>query len=299
MSSTWLDVPEAESFDGYGGDEAAEDYLAEMYGDGEAFAESDDEAESRYSRRRRRARRLARARRRRRAALARARYARMPVARPPTAAVVQKTEADVANLEVESTVQADTLGSAVAAQRDQGRAAINAAAAGAVVPSLLSFLKTAAPDEADKLYFKAGSSFLPLFPLALLRSPGRGLTDPRLWAVAGVAGLTIAEDRASKGRVVERVEIDRSVTELKKGLSAQFRAVPLDRNRRRASLPPGATIEWESSDSLVTVDPKVGESVKVTAGSSATTNLVATITAILKGADGSKIDDDFVNVTVK
>jgi hypothetical protein len=295
MSNTWLDVPEAESLDGYGGDEAAEDYLTEMYGDGEASAESDD-AESRYSRRRRRARRLARARRRRRAALARARYARMRVGPPTTAAVVHKTESDVANLEVESRVQADTLGSALEAQREQARAGTKAAVAGAVVPSLVSFLKTAAPDLADNRF--KPESVLPLAPLFLLRSPGRGFSDPRLWAVAAVAGLTIAEDRASKGQVVEGVEIDRSVKELQAGGSAQFRAVPLDRNRKRATLPPGATIEWEGPESLVTIDPVVGESVNVKVESGTATGLVATITAILKRADGSEIDRDFVNITV-
>jgi hypothetical protein len=294
MSSTWLDVPEAESFDGYGGDEAVEGYLADTYGDGEALAESDDDAESRYSRRRRRARRLARARRRRRAALARARYGRMPVGPPTAAAVAQRTEADVASLEVESRVQADTL----AAQREQGRAGINAAAASAVVPSLLSFLKTAAPDEADKRYFKAGSSFIPLAPLAFLRSPGRGFSDPRLWAVAAVAGLTIFEDRVSKGRVVEGVEIVRSVNELKAGESSPFRAVAVDENRMPAALPPGATIEWKSEppDSfMVTKTGDFTSSVKVVSG--ANEGDKATITAIIERA-GTEIGKDFVDVRV-
>jgi uncharacterized protein YjdB len=285
MSSTWLDASEAESIDGYGG-EAAEDYLEEMDGDGEAFAESDDDAESRYSRRRRRARRLALARRRRRAALARARYGRVPLGPPATAAVVRKTEAEVANLEVESKVQADTLGSALAAQRRQIRAGTTVAAASAVLPSLLSLLQTTSPDIGDNRYVKAG---LPLAPLLLLRPTERGLSDRRLWAAAAVAGLVITEDFKSKSQEIQRISITRSVSVLPLGATVTFRADALDRNGRE--VPDQAIAFTSSNDSIVFADPDNPGRVE------ARSDGVATINAKLTTAQGTVLED-FVIVTV-
>jgi hypothetical protein len=309
MSSTWLDVPEAESIDGYGGDESAEDYPEELYGDGEAFAESDDDAESRYSRRRRRARRLARARRRRRAALARTRYARAALGPPTAAAVVRKTEADVANLEVESSVQADALGSALAAQRQQIRAGTNAAAAGAVLPALLHFLQTYSPDFGNNTFFKAG---LPLAPLLLLRSTDRGLNDRRLWAAAAVSGLAIADDRKSKSlaeekerlaeeeserlaeelaaQTIQDVSIVRAAGELPPSTKVTFRAVALGGGGRPV---PSATIKWASGDSnIVAVNKDTGE-VQVKGTSGQVTTITATVTTP-EGEDRT----DFVAVKV-
>jgi Bacterial Ig-like domain (group 2) len=284
MSSTWLDPSEAESIDGYGG-EAAEDYLEEMDGDGEAFAEGDEDAESRYSRRRRRARRLALARRRPPAALARARYGRM-LGPPATAAVVRKTEAEVANLEVESKVQADTLGSALAAQRRQIRAGTTVAAASAVLPSLLSLLQTTSPDIGNNRYIKAG---LPLAPLLLLRPTERGLSDRRLWAAAAVAGLVITEDFKSKSQEIQRISITRSVSVLPLGATVTFRADALDRNGR-AVLDQAITFT-SSNDSIVFADPDNPGRVEAQGDG------VATITAQLTNAQGTVLED-FVIVTV-
>jgi hypothetical protein len=287
MSSAWVEAPEAESIDEYAGDEGAEDYPGEMYGEWEG--ESDD-AESRYSRRLQRARRIASARQRRRAALTRARSA-AAIGPPSAAAVVRRTEADIAKLEVQSSVQADAVSSMLASHRRQLRAGTTAAAAGAIIPSLLSFLQTSAPDLGSNRYLRAG---LPLAPLFFLRPTDRGLSDRRLWAVAAVAGLAVADDFKSRGQVVERLDIDRSLDALPAGAVVPFRAVALDRSSNRATLPAGATLEWKTSNSkAVDVDEATGQ---VTAAG--TVGDVATIQAILRGPDGRELDSDFVTVTV-
>ena len=286
MSSTWVDGAEAESIDEYAGDEGAEDW-GEWYGD--ADAESDD-AESRDSRRRNRARRLAVARARRRAAFARAR-----AASPATpASAIRKTEADVANLEVQSSVQADAVSSMLASHRRQLRSSTTAAAVGAVIPSFLSFLKTTAPDVGDNRYFQAG---LPLAPLLFLKPTDRGLSDRRLWAVAAVAGLAVADQWKAKDQVVERITIDRSVTQLPAGatIPVPFRAVVLDRSSNAAAVPFGATIKWKSSNEKKIDVDETGE-VQVKAGASA--GDFATIEVTLIGADGRVLDTDFVTVTL-
>ena len=213
MSTSWLDAPEVDGIDVYGGDEGAEGYFEDMNGDGEAFAESYDDAEATSTRdhrrrRRARARRLARARRR--AALARARYGRRPAGPTTAAAVVRKTEAEVANLDVETKVHADAVDSQLAAQAKRIRAAETATAASAIVNPLQRFLEgTPSTSELAKSpLFKAG---LPLAPLLLLRPAKRGegpealVADPRVWAVAALAGLGIVESRRGNVKSVQIV----------------------------------------------------------------------------------------------
>jgi hypothetical protein len=282
MSSTWPEALEAEDIDMYGGE--GESYLDDVGGDGEAFDEADDSAEARVSRSRRtaRARRLAQARHR--AALARARSQRAAQGRPTTAAVVRRTEAEVANLEVETKVQADAVNSALAAQAKRIRAGETATAASTVVAPLLSFLQNAAPQVGNNDFTKKG---LPLAPLLLLKPAKRGqgvqglLSDPRVWAIGATAGLALADGFSRRGGDVARIQIiDVPVSTAN---PVRFSADAFDANNR----PITRSVRWVSANpSIADVNPVTGVVTGITQGS---------VDIIAIAADGTS---DRVAVTV-
>jgi len=129
---------------------------------------------------------------------------------------------------------------------------------------------------------------LPLAPLLLLRPEKRGsgigavVADPRVLAVAAVAGLAIASQVMNKKKSIATVRFMRFEPELDQGSVSKFLADALDDDGRGM---PGQDIKFSSSDpETVEVDPN--------GGVKALKPGTATITAI---ADGKS---DFVSVRV-
>jgi hypothetical protein len=173
-------------------------------------------------------------------------------------------------------MQAEAFGSALAAQGKQIRASTTAVAASAVVAPLQSFLETSAPDLTKNRYFKKG---LPLAPLLLLRPPKRGdglqalVADPRVWAVAAVAGLVIAEEIRG-GSPVQDVHI--LSVPVSTATPGTFFADAVDGKGR---IVPGKTPDWKSeNDQVATVDAN-GE---VTGVGRGTTVISATVDGIVR-----------------
>jgi hypothetical protein len=147
------------------------------------------------------------------------------------AAEVGLTRAAVQELGVESEEQAEAVASALAAQRRRIGGNDAAVGASAVASSLASQLQTSFPDLARNPFVRAG---LPMAPLLFLKPAKREsgfqgfVSDPRVWAGALVAGVTIAGEINSRIQSAERVRITQFTTFLAQGERVTFAAEALD-----------------------------------------------------------------------
>jgi hypothetical protein len=259
MSPTWIDEPteSAESMV----DEYGEEDSGAIGGDyGESYLGDPLDAESRISNARRaRARRIA---------LARSRAARARTAPTPprtVAAAVNRTQAAVREVDLQSKVQADALHSRLAHQGkriDRGELAFMAT----IVERQL---ESSFPSVVENRIVAAG---LRASPLLLLkpswRRDGVGgyLGNPQLLGAGLVVGLTIAGELRRKSQDVRDVRITRFERHMPVNGSIRFRADPLDENDRVIG-EKRQTIHWETSEPAVaTVNTDTGDVKAVSPG---------------------------------
>jgi hypothetical protein len=280
MSETMLD-DSYESMEYWGSDEGAEDYGdadAEDY-DVEGFYGESGEGESAASRRREQRRRRARAAlARRRLALARSR-ARRPAMRPSrpktAAAAIQRTQADVAKVDLENKVQADATLTALKGLDRRTRGNTQALVAIPALAQLSAQLDDFVPG-LDANTKNIVNGFLRFGHAAFLTSPDKGLGNPKVQAAALgaliVGGAAIARrlnDDDDNGDRRGVMTIAHHLTEIPVKGQSRYR-VNLDGN-----------VAWTSADDSVA---SVDASGVVTGKKAGTTTITAT-----RGDDFDKV----------